>query len=80
MEIAVDIKRCDCPLDSTVLKHLKSKTGKEYVLWTKIKSVEEYEEIQKDIKDYVEESNLEFDFKYWGLLIGDEPMGDKHKM
>lgn len=64
--IKIYVEECDCPLDSIILGKLSAKTGKSYTPWTKIASVEEYEDVQNDIRQYVKASNLEFDFKYWG--------------
>lgn len=57
---------CDCPLDSKILDRLSSDTGKKYTAWTKLVDVDEYKEIQDDIKN-VKEFALEYDFEHWGL-------------
>lgn len=72
--IKVDIKNCDCPLDSRILDRLSyDHGGKKYTPWAKITSVEEYKDIQKDIEDMVKktgvESKMYYDFKYWGLPL-----------
>lgn len=74
LEINVDIKNCDCPLDSRILERLSyDYGGKKYTPWTQITDVEEYKDIQKDIEDTVKklgaESKMYYDFKYWGLPV-----------
>ena len=71
-EIVVPFEKCDCPLDSIVLERLSSLTCKKYTPWTKIDSIEYYNSVQEDIRKNVEVSNLEFDFKYWGVLRNDQ--------
>ena len=71
--IVVNAEECDCPLDSRIIDRLESKSKKHYTPWTQIDSITYYESVQADIKKYVENSKLEFDFKYWGLLNGEEP-------
>ena len=63
--LKVELKNCDCPLDSRILEELRKREKKKYTPWTKLDSLDEYKTIQDDISKYVEESNLEFDFDNW---------------
>ncbi|MBO4214017.1 MAG: hypothetical protein J5876_03460 [Lachnospiraceae bacterium] len=63
--LKVELKNCDCPLDSRILEELRKREKKKYTPWTKLDSLDEYKTIQDDITKYVKESNLEFDFDNW---------------
>ena len=64
----IDFEKCDCPLDSNILKKLSEKNDIVYKPWTQILTIDEYSDIQRDISklDEIKKSNLEFDLKYWG--------------
>lgn len=51
---------CDCPLDSIILNNLNMKN----IRWTKLKSLDEYENIQNNIGNYYK-SKIEYDFQKW---------------
>ena len=67
--IHVDIRDCDCPLDSKILKRLKFDTGKSYTAWTKMSEVMEYKEIQDGIEGRGYNCKLQYDLEFWGLAI-----------
>ena len=60
--IAVDIKRCDCPLDSIILEKL----GRSDVKWTSITS-DKYKEMQELISNRLsnDKGNIYYDFENW---------------
>lgn len=60
----INLKNCDCPLDSVVLSELSEETGNKYTPWTKISDLDDYNDIQKDIP--CDEGRLEYDFEHWG--------------
>lgn len=65
LDIKIDEKNCDCPLDSYILK----KIGHREINWTSI-NPKEYKEMQNIIKEYPESKNgnIYFDFLHWNQL------------
>ena len=61
-KMSIDLKKCDCPLDGTILK----KAGRPDLKWTSI-SRNEYNEVQNYISEQVFDGkgNIEFDFRNW---------------
>ena len=59
----VNVDKCDCPLDSQILKSI----GLPSVKWTKISSMEEYKSIQDRIREKMgdDDSLLMYDFMEW---------------
>ena len=62
LDIKIDEKNCECPLDSFILKEI----GHREINWTSIKQ-KEYKEMQNIIKEYPESKNgnIYFDFLHW---------------
>ena len=68
---AVCEEKCDCPIDSIILKRLNKINGNNHECWTKMKN-SEYIEVQNEIRTYLEEKypkdtrgNIWFDFLMW---------------
>lgn len=61
-KINIDLTKCDCPLDSKILKEI----GRNDLKWTSINH-KDYDDVQKCISEQVSdgEGNIEFDFKVW---------------
>lgn len=62
LNVKIDEKNCDCPIDSIILSHL----GITDIKWTSMNN-EQYNKIQDKIKEKVENDcgNITYDFKNW---------------
>ena len=64
-ELKIDYSKCDCPIDSIILSSLGNKSS-----WSKL-SIEEYENIQKQITDLLLEKELTVELKSIGNMAYD---------
>ena len=67
-------EKCDCPIDSTILKKMKKSNKKEHKCWTKI-DAEEYDSIQTEISECLKKKyptkacgKIWFDFIKWDKI------------
>lgn len=66
LNVDVNEKECDCPIDSKILEQLKKDTKMSHTVWTKLEPGE-YEMIQKEIRGQLKEGqgNIAYDFYNW---------------
>ena len=73
---AICEEKCDCPIDSVILKRLEKINGEQHTCWTKMEK-SEYKVVQKEIQEYLQKEDLQekypkitfgniwFDFLMW---------------
>lgn len=70
-DFAICEEKCDCPIDSIILKRLNKINGNKHECWTKMEE-REYIKVQDEIRAYLREEypqytrgNIWFDFLMW---------------